>query len=256
MCTSDSQCGTGLECDTDFVSGFCTATCVDNPAQTCEAAQCGGTGSTCLTIGDGAQALSSCAATCNPTVRTGQPGACRAGTVCTGWWYTHESAEPDRTGCDYFCQSNAQCVTGSQCNPRTGECGDTGLVMARRADGEPCNPVLDEMTPQCRGICFQETDNPREGICGSLVNVAVTPDCPDLPARIRAIAPSDKNGRTDNLGLCIYRECMTDADCTAPLRCVPGDDGDPATCYYPDPSMRGDAGVATDAGTRDVPVGG
>lgn len=249
MCTGDGMCGS-LQCDTDLAGGYCWGECTESTSATCEQAQCGGRGSTCLSLGDGADAFSFCAVTCNPTARAGNPGSCRTGTVCTGWWYTHDGAEPDTTGCEYFCQSDAQCGTGLHCNSRTGECGEDPVPTTGRADGEPCDPSLD--TNQCRGICFQETDDEHQGLCGSLVNLAATPNCPDNPSHIRAIAPSDDNGRTDNLGLCIYHEdCNTDSDCTAPLRCFPGVDGEASYCDYDDGSLPPpDAG--TDAGPRDA----
>lgn len=257
MCTSDMMCGGSLGCDTDFAGGFCTTECTESTSATCEQAQCGGRGSTCLSLGDGADAVSFCTAACNPTARTGNPGSCRAGSVCTGWWYTHDQAEPDTTGCEYFCQTDAQCAAGSRCNTRRGECGDNPVVATRRADGQPCDPTVETgdppMNTQCRGICFQETDDPHQGLCGSLVNLAVTPACPDDPMHIHAIAPSDANGRTDNLGLCIYREdCVTDADCTAPLRCIPGADGDPNYCGYDDGTLPPPDAGAPDSGTRDA----
>jgi len=263
MCADDMACGSPrLSCDTDFRAGYCTGECTDSPSQDCEMAQCGGRGSTCLSLGDGADAVTFCAPQCNPTARVGMPGACRAGTVCTGWWYTHDSGEPDRTGCEYFCSSNDHCPAGMACNTRTGECGMAASTTLR-ADGEPCDPTRDPNdgpSVQCRGYCFTETDVAREGICGSLLNIGATPNCPDSPMQVRPLAPSDSNGRTDNLGLCIYRECTTDADCSLPLRCVQGTDGDPAVCTYgegtpaPDGGVRdgGAADATTDAGATDA----
>jgi hypothetical protein len=248
MCKNDMACGAGLRCEESFRDGYCTAECVDDPSQACEAAQCGGNGATCLAFGDGPNAVTFCAAVCTPTARAGMPGSCRAGTVCTGWWYTHASGEPDRTGCEWFCANDSHCPAGMPCNTRTGECGAAASTTLR-ADGEPCDPTRDPSdgpSRQCRGVCFSETDNDREGICGSLINLAVTSDCPDSPSRIRPIAPANENGRRDNLGLCIYRECSSDADCTAPLRCVAGEDGEPNVCTY------GEGIPAPDGGVRDV----
>ncbi len=261
MCTEDSQCGGGsLGCDDGIAGGACTAECVNSTSQPCERAQCGGNGATCLTIGDGPDSASFCAASCNPTARAGNPGSCRSGTVCTGWWYTHEGATPDATGCEYFCTSDATCPMGQRCNVRTGECGDAAADTTRRADGQPCDPSMESgdppMNTQCRGICFQETDDPHQGICGSLVNLAATPECPDNPTHIHALAPSDDNGRVDNLGLCIYVEdCTSDADCAAPLRCTPGEDGEPSYCTYDDGTLPPptDGGVRLDAASDGGP---
>ena len=250
MCAKDTDCmNDALACDTDFRAGFCTAECTDSTSQACEQAQCGGTGATCLTIGEDADAISFCTNTCTPSARGAAPGTCRAGTVCTGWWYTHTNGDPDRTGCEYFCSSDANCPAGEQCNRRTGECNGAA-VATRRADGSPCDPTMEG---QCRGVCFQDTDDEHQGICGSLINLAVGGDCPDSPTAIHPLAPGDENGASDNLALCIYRECMSDADCTAPLRCVPGTSGDPDTCGYDDGSLPPpDAG--TDAATTDAPA--
>ncbi len=257
MCTSDEMCGGPLACDTDLAGGFCWAECAESASAACEQAQCGGRGATCLSLGDGADATSFCTAACTPTARTGNPGSCRAGTVCTGWWYTHDQGEPDTTGCEYFCQTDAQCAGGVRCNTRTGECNDDPVVATRRADGEPCDPTVETGDPpqntQCRGICFQETDDPHQGLCGSLVNLAATPACPDNPDHVHAIAPSDDNGRIDNLGLCIYREdCVTDSDCTSPLRCIPGTDGEPNYCGYDDGTLPPPDAGTPDAGPRDA----
>ena len=260
MCANDMACGSPLlSCDTDFRGGYCSAECSNNASQDCEMAQCGGRGSTCLALGDGADAVTFCAPQCSPTARAGMPGTCRAGTVCTGWWYTHNSGEPDRTGCEYFCSSNDHCPAGMACNTRTGECG-TAASTTLRADGEPCDPTRDSgdgPSTQCRGYCFAETDVEREGICGSLLNIGATPNCPDNPTAVHPLAPSDDNGRTDNLGLCIYHECTTDADCTLPLHCVDLMDGDPPVCTYGEgiPARDGGAPDATPADATPVDAG-
>lgn len=257
-CTADNECG-GLECDTTYPGGSCTAECTNNASQSQEQTQCGGRGATCLSLGDGEEGFSYCARACNPTARTEDMGACREDQVCTGWWYTHEAAEPDATGCEFFCTTDAQCA-GMRCNTRTGECAAMGVDMAARADGEPCDPTVTVTVPgeeeprnvQCRGICFQSTDNRREGVCGSLVNLRAATACPDNPTVIRPEAPADENGRTDNLALCIYRECRTNADCTRPLVCIPGEMGDPNLCDHPGPGqvgIPGDGGTTTDAAT-------
>lgn len=265
-CTTDDQCGT-LGCEDFVAGGFCTADCENNATAAREQEQCGGRGSTCLAIGDGTDATTFCTHQCNPTARTEATGACRAGLVCTGWWYTHEDG-PDTPGCDQFCTNDSQCATGTHCNTRFGNCQVNAIDTTRRADGEPCDPSVMVMVPgkedpeniQCRGGCFQSTNNRREGVCASLINLGVTTTCPDNAANIHPLADSDEDGYTDNLGLCWFRECATNADCTSPLVCVPGTGGDPAVCDYPDGTTPTDAGVpdagATDAGATDASSGG
>lgn len=260
QCTSDDDCA-GLSCDDTVAGGFCSADCTNSASQVTEQRQCG-RGGTCLGLGDGDDATTFCARACSPTARTESAGACRAGTVCTGWWYTHDGAEPDRTGCDVFCATDANCETGQHCHPRTGYCEDTAPSTTLRADGEPCDPTREpDMGPssQCRGICFSVSDNDNEGICGSLVNLALTMRCPDLPDRIAPEAPSDSDGRTDNLGLCISKSCTTNADCTAPLQCNVDPGGGPSLCDYASNGDAVDGGVAdagrTDAAVADAAVG-
>lgn len=235
-CTTDGECGAALTCDLDVPGGFCTAECTDNASQAREREQCGGANSTCLSFGDGSDAYTTCTRVCSPTARAGTANACREGQVCTGWWYTHETNEPDAVGCDLFCTANSQCGT-DPCNLRTGECGEA-VDMTARADGEPCDPTVETGDPpqnrQCRGICFQLGDMASQGQCGSLINVAVTPRCPDDSAHIAPEVPSDDAGESaDNVGLCLFKTCSTNADCTAPLTCIPGTGGAPSECGYP-----------------------
>lgn len=233
-CAMDGECGAALTCDVDIPGGFCTAECTDG-TQASERSQCGGAGSTCLSYGDGDEAISYCTRTCTPTARPGTAGACRPGQACTGWWFTHETYEPDAVGCDLFCTADSQCGA-ERCNLRTGECGEAA-DMAARADGEPCDPTVETGTParnrQCRGICFQIGDMPSQGQCGSHIDLTVTPRCPDAPERIAPEAPTDDAGeRLDNLGECLFKTCATNADCTAPLTCLPAMNGAPPTCGY------------------------
>ena|GEM_PF-1310312 len=257
-CADDTACGGApLECDEGLRGGFCTAMCTHNASQDREIAQCGGRGSTCLSYTNGmGMRVGSCAATCNPNARAGMPGTCRPGTACTGWWFTHEDYEPDRVGCDYFCGVDEHCPMGERCNVRLGECGSVAN-LSLRPDGDPCDPTMDPDTGvsrQCKGICFQATDNRREGVCGSYINLGVTANCPDNPMLLRPYAPSDENGRLDNIAECIYRECTTNADCTAPHRCVPQPDGDPSICTFPEAATDGGVPDATsaDAGATDA----
>lgn len=255
-CTSDDDCA-GLSCDDTVGGGFCSADCTNSASQVTEQRQCG-RGGTCLSIGD-EDPTTFCARACTPSARTEATGACRAGTICTSWWYTH--ADDETPGCDVFCATDANCLTGEHCHPRTGFCEDTAPSTTLRADGEACNPQMEPdqgPSTQCRGICFAVSDemHPREGICGSLVNLGVTTRCPDLPDRIFPEAPSNEDGRTDNLGLCIYKTCTTAADCAAPLQCTVDTAGGPSYCDYasngdPIDGGTGDAAV-TDAARTDA----
>jgi len=235
-CATDGECGGALTCDTKVPGGFCTAECTDNASQLREREQCGGAGSTCITYGEDPDAISGCTRTCTPAARPGTPGACRDGQACTGWWFTRQSLEPDFVGCDLFCTADSQCGA-VPCNVRRGECGEA-TDMTARADGEPCDPTVETGTPpknrQCRGICFQIGDLETQGQCGSRIDLSRSPRCPDDPARI---APNgifdDEGGRLDNLGECLFKTCSTNADCTAPLVCIPGMGGDPSECGYP-----------------------
>lgn len=236
-CTSDTQCN-GLTCDTDSFGGYCTNDCTDDPSQTAEARQCGGTGSTCLTYDENpSTAQPFCARACDPEARTESAGACRAGYYCTGFWFWRESGEPDSPGCVAFCDSDSQCP-GSRCNPRTGYCSDDGVVTTRRADGEPCDPShlndADEST-DCRGFCIQSSDVRAHGICSSEINLRTTSACPDNPTAIQPLAYYDTNdARLDNSGVCAWRTCATSNDCTAPLRCIDPGDGSAPYCDWPE----------------------
>jgi hypothetical protein len=259
---TDPACGDSLQCIPTGTSPICSGTCEDNASQATERAACGGTGSTCLTQGEGAMANSICTAACRPSAMTVATGACRNGFVCTGWWYTRMGGRPDSTGCFPFCSTNADCGAGAPgmtCNARTGSCGMTGVDMTRLPDGSPCNPRMTVMVPgsmrpqnvQCRGICFGTSSaRPTEGICGSFINTRVATGCPDDPESLNPLAPMG----TDNLAICIFRSCTTNADCRSPHVCrypedaagTPATDREP-TCDYPttaQPSgIRGDGGV-------------
>jgi hypothetical protein len=81
-----------------------------------------------------------------------------------------------------------------------------------------------------------------QGICGSYVNVAVTPRCPDDPD---ALLP-DTGPDPDNYGVCLYRLCRVNADCRAPLVCRYDESPDgrpdlrgPTWCMYPTTAQPG-----------------
>ncbi len=266
---ADPACGDGdLQCVPTQTTPICTADCENNSSQAMERAACGGNGSTCLTQGDPpGMTASLCAAACRPAGTTPATMACRAGNVCTGWWFTHAGGRPDTTGCFPFCDADSQCGMGMHCNTRTGDCGPMGVDMTRLPDGAPCNPRMTVMVPgetqprniQCRGICFRVTDDQTQGICGSLMNIRASTMCPDDPDNVQPRAPMG----TDNLALCIWRGCTTNSDCRSPHICrFPEQDGMPVTdadplCDYPTMAQRtgiaGDGGMPGDAAT-DAPT--
>ncbi len=258
----DPACGDSLLCIPSGTTPICSGQCENDTSQAMERASCGGAGSTCLTQGDPPQANSICTSSCRPAAMTVATGACRAGFICTGWWYTHAGATPDSPGCFPFCSQNSDCGMGAPgmvCNARTGSCGMTAVDTTRLPDGAPCNPMTTVMVPgetrprniQCRGICFGTSSTARtNGICGSLINTRVATGCPDDPD---TIAPLARAG-ADNLAICIFRQCNTNADCRSPHICRYPEDamGTPATeqqttCDYPTAMQR--TGVVGDGGT-------
>ena len=239
---SDPACG-ALLCYAETALPYCTDGCTNSTSQAVEQSMCGGAGSTCLQQGDAPDDASICTASCRPSGTTTATGACRSGFICTGWWFTHATGDPDATGCASFCSSNANCQSGYRCNPRTGDCDAMGLVTTRLPDGSACNPTTTvtlpgETTPrniQCRGICFT-VGTATQGICGSFVDMHTTTTCPDNPAVIAPLAPPG----TDNLGICIFRDCARGSDCASPLICRYPEDATgtpdttgPLTCDYP-----------------------
>ena len=110
-------------------------------------------------------------------------------------------------------------------------------MSTSQVSAAPHSPSIAQVSParnrQCRGICFQIGDMPSQGQCGSHIDLTVTPRCPDAPERIAPEAPTDDSGeRLDNLGECLFKTCGTNADCTAPLTCLPAMNGAPPTCGY------------------------
>lgn len=259
----DLACGAAdLVCTEVNTRHICSNRCTNNAAQANEQKQCGDALSTCLTMGEGAAAVSLCLAACRPR-RTLSPmlGACAPGFVCTGYWYTHAGGRPDATGCFPFCAVDEQCGAGLRCNPRTGRCSSVGVVMTRQPDGTPCDATQTTMDPgddvarsaQCRGICLTASSGDSRGVCASLVNARVTMACPDDPGRLTPNGPIG----SDDLGMCIRRGCASNADCVAPLVCRYSEDrGVPVTtqspsCQYPTSAqpegISGDGGAPSDA---------
>ncbi len=244
-------------------AGFCTNSdlCM-NSSVSAEQAECGGRGSTCLTFVpfDVPDGTGLCTRSCTVNALTEAMGACRAGMLCTGFWYRDGVGDGDSPGCFPFCTTDADCVGAvagdasvMRCNVRTGFCASTPANLALRADGEPCNPqeVTSTMTPQCRGLCFSVSSTaPTRGLCGSYVNLRATTYCLDDPSQ-QPIVPIDSVTRapTDEIGICLRRGCTRNADCTAPTLCLYPEDATgmvyrdlPATCGYPTTSQPGGIG--------------
>lgn len=253
-CTDDSTCN-GLTCDTSVPGGICTGACSNAASQAMEQSMCGGTGSTCLAIGDGADANTLCTKACRASTAT----SCRAGFVCTGFWYTHEGGTADTAGCFPFCATNEHCAAGEMCNPRTGSCGTTGANNALLADGQPCTiPGTNQPSP-CRGICFRMTDTGTTGICGSFINLSTDRECRDEPTLIQ---PLGRNG-TDNLGICLFRTCSASQCCPNGLVCEGAAAGDTEgfcgvdDATVPNIACGGGSDAGTDSGTgSDASSGG
>ncbi len=245
-----ASCGAALRCLPTESTPACSLDCFDSASQSVERAMCGGGSSTCLTLGDRPDEESFCALACDPAARPGAPGSCRAGFVCTGWWFTHASGRADAPGCAGFCARDADCPAGLRCNTREGLCGTRLPDPTRLPDGSPCDPTVTELPPgetfrrntQCRGMCLDAADfSPHQGICGSYLDLAVSSSCPDDPARVLPLTGPDP----DNLALCVERSCARNADCRAPLVCRYDEDpsgapdlSSPTTCLYPTPSQR------------------
>jgi len=178
-----------------------------------------------LADSSGAQIPGICTRACNPAAATESTGGCRPGMVCTGFWTAQENLLPDSPGCFPHCQSDSDCVgatsggaSAPRCNARTGLCGPSGVNLALSVDGDACNPVTIGSTGvgTCRGTCFGVNSLiAGQGVCGSFINLAVAPGCPDNPSLILPRAPGN-----DNRAICVFKSCSRNAECASPLRCV------------------------------------
>lgn len=246
-CSSDAQCAP-LACLTSLTAGgVCGAVCNPGTASS-EAAQCGSNG-TCVRgvplVGPDMQPVPGfCLRGCNVSAPAGTSQACRAGFVCTGFWFNQSASNVEATGCYPFCSSDNHCVGTSaggvptpRCNLRTGSCLPTPPPTGLLADGQPCDPQRIQQTgqPQCRGLCFRlSTTNMTQGICGSYLNLATTTRCPDVPD-MQPLSPQSG----DNFAVCIFQPCSTSAQCSSPFICrYPESQGQPVTqaprqCDYP-----------------------
>jgi len=229
-CSLDVHCLPSQFCMTSSAHGFCTGSCKDGNKAS-EEAQCGGPGSTCVTSGDGEFAVSLCRRACDVNAAIGELGACPPHQVCTGFWNTHSNWTPDTPGCHNTCSKDADCLPGRHCNPYNGVCWRDPPDETKKKNGEPCELFVKgktDATDPCRGFCMPIIGDPfKRGICASAINLAVVAACPDPPSKYR-------RHPNDNLALCVYRGCETDADCTAPHECMAGIPQEPGkVCAYP-----------------------
>lgn len=210
LCQTDDDCNEpNLICDHLIGAGFCTRGCENTNDPAAEAAACGDEEGVCTVAYDD---FERCAKSCRPTNAGGR--GCPRGQLCTGFHLYTDFLEED-TGCLPYCENDDDCG-GSFCDTSTGSCEegpqhDEGLVP----DGEPCGGVTGAA---CQGWCVP-VHGP-QGICGSYINLGDTRTCPDPDMRAT-------EAESDDLALCLYKSCLDDAECTAPLECVGG------YCAYP-----------------------
>jgi len=209
-CANDDDCRTDLDlfCDARHPQGLCTRACEPSGDPADEAAQCG-EGGTCLERA----ADSICTAPCEAGV---PGGSCAHAQVCTSF-SVFVTTPPDDPGCSPWCSTDIDCPTGLFCG-RLGVCGTVPVDVTLLADGEPCEfpPNSDVPLVFCRGTCVRPTSDPKLGLCASIVNLAVTPECPDGGNTV--MTPIDFPD--DDLALCALRKCQSDEDCTTPLICL------------------------------------
>ncbi len=213
-CLTNAACTDDLTCDASWVGqGLCTRACDD----TVDAEMQCGAGGTCLNMSGDPRCTQACT-----------HGSCAQGQMCTGLWLMLEHA--DEPGCLPFCHTDEDCGVGTRCDPRFGTCGAGPAPEAFLEDGAPCQTQPDpaaEGIVWCRGSCFQIDEDPARGVCASIVDLGTFEDCPDRPDSMTPFRPTIK----DDLGLCIYRVCDGDDDCTAPLHCQRQPPG-PGRCVY------------------------
>ena len=221
-CTDDESCGApDLYCNRSVPAGMCQSPdsfCMDDADQSVEAQQCGGPDFTCLANTEGG--AGECTLGCRSRI-----GDCPEGRICTTFWLNRENESP---GCWPFCTSDDHCGPGLGCDKRVGACVQERASMRDGLqDGEPCAPTSNEFgqSDVCRGACVV-INPPDEGLCASIIHRVLQPECPDDPS---TMAPFGR--AVDDLGLCVFRQCTSNTDCTSPLRC--GQCGGYLCCNYP-----------------------
>lgn len=208
-CITDDECASPvLVCDVSFPNYMCTGHCNDSPRADYEEADCDGPGSACLDLGDSRF----CTQACTTGQAQGSEDGCDRGQVCYDGWLS--GVVDDRPGCFRLCSQNSDCEHGASCDSRTGACGfETDLRLTE--DGLPCDTTSLERV--CRGSCFPLVDGNPTGVCVSVINTVVTPQCPDAPDLIEPL-----NRGNGDLAACAFRRCSNNNDCQAPLVCAPG----------------------------------
>lgn len=219
-CHNDDDCATdlGMLCDARPPGGMCTTACTSSGDTTAEEKQCGGDRTTCL-VSPPDQEL--CTASCTPGFRGGD---CAPGQACQSFWPLFDT--PDDPGCYPYCTNDDECPPTKSCD-RFGNCGP-GVDLDALADGEPCTfpPGSNEPEVPCRGACLRpDSLVPEQGLCASFIHLAETDRCPDVRDAMRPLTGDD------DIGLCVYRSCDTDDDCTPPLACIPTAEG--GRCQWP-----------------------
>lgn len=222
-CRMNVDCGPNQTCMTTTQGSLCTwdGSCTQGTPEG-EAAQCGGV---CMWVTNAPSpvGVNRCTRGCVPTATSERLGACSEGFVCTTNWI-HQQPGTNETvpGCLPLCASDNHCagvrvggVDLPLCNTRTGQCVASRPPLQLRSDGDPCNPT--DPTRQCRSLCFSTNSLvPTQGLCGSLINLRTTQECPDYP--IESMLP--RVARNDNMAACFIKECARNAECPRGLLCV------------------------------------
>jgi hypothetical protein len=248
-CESEACGPTGeLQCARAFTSGgFCTTFCSTGSTAT-EQGQCGGPGSTCVAhppFADIPEGQGMCLRACNPAATSEATGGCRSGQGVHGLLGLHPGdqraghprvlpplrdrrelrrSDGRRRGPDALQRPHGPLLS----HPRwTSRCASTATLATPRSSWPP-------VARSAAGVCFRIDTTPTHGLCGSYLNLGVSTNCPDNPALIRPVAPSN-----DNAAICVFKNCAHNNECASPTLCVYPESGgmirtDVASrCAYP-----------------------